>query len=250
MLNKNSSVSLYEQLCCEMKSNLEKGIWKGGNKIPSENEMAAEYGVSRMTVRSAVTELVKTGYLYRVQGKGTYVSPAHMKVTTTGFKTFRQQLQEMGLIYHTDVLECKRIKSTHYLRESLGLVNEKSTLLYVHRVTYVDDKPVCIHKAFIPENVDEIVTRENLEMYSLFGLLAQCGYRTANINEHIKCVSTGTDDSKILKVSKGHPLLIVSDIHRNAAGIAFILNEYAFRGEQVSIDVQFQDQRVFEFVND
>ena len=98
--------------------------------------------------------------------------------------------------------------------------------------------------------MDKLVTKENLKITPLFELLAQCGYKTANITEHIKCALTGESDSKTLRVRKGHPILIVADIHRNAAGQAFVLNEYAFRGEQVAIDVQFQDQRVFEFVND
>lgn len=250
MLNKKSAVPLHDQLLLELKSKLEKEVWKAGDKIPSENELASEYSVSRMTVRSVITELVKIGVLYRVQGKGTFVSPSHMRVTTTGFQTFRQQLQTMGLPHETEVLACERIKTTPYLEQALGLSAEVQSLLYVYRVTYVEKKPICIHKAFIPEQVDHIVTKESLNRFSLFQLLEQCGYKTVNITEHIKCAFPSEQDAKVMEIRKGHPVLVVSDIHRTAAGQPFILNEYAFRGEQVSIDVQFQDQRVFDFVND
>ena len=53
----------------------------------------------------------------------------------------------------------------------------------------------------------------------------------------------------MLKVGKWHPLLIVSDVHKTSNGVPFILNEFAFRGEKVNINVEVRDKRAFLFVD-
>ena len=57
-----------------VRKNLASGSWPPGYMIPSENELSREFGISRMTVRSVITKLVQEGLLFRIPGKGTYVS--------------------------------------------------------------------------------------------------------------------------------------------------------------------------------
>ena len=74
MLEKNSPKPLYQQLKDILVDAIDSEKWKANEKIPSENELSSIYGLSRMTVRSVLTDLVKEGLLYRVQGKGTFVA--------------------------------------------------------------------------------------------------------------------------------------------------------------------------------
>ena len=69
MLEKNSPKPLYQQLKDILVDAIDSEKWKANEKIPSENELSSIYGLSRMTVRSVLTDLVKEGLLYRVQGK-------------------------------------------------------------------------------------------------------------------------------------------------------------------------------------
>ena len=93
------------------------------------------------------------------------------------------------------------------------------------------------------------MTKENLESSSLFELLKYCGYSTDSIVENIKTDFPTDSDCKLLKVGKWHPLLIVSDVHKTSNGVPFILNEFAFRGEKVNINVEVRDKRAFLFVD-
>lgn len=247
MLEKNSSVSLHQQLMTLIREKLSSGEWKANQKIPSENELAAAYGVSRMTVRAVITDLVNERLLYRVQGKGTFVSNTEILVTAKGVHSFRQQLEESGYSYETQIYQCKRMEATEYLKKIFSLSPAESEILFVYAVTKMGNEAICIHKAFIPLPVDNIVTKENLNISSLLDLLRLAGYKTVNITENIKCVFPGEQDAKALQVSKGHPVLLVADIHRDEKGKPFLLYEYAFRGERVSINVQFQDNRMFSF---
>ena len=69
MLEKNSPKPLYQQLKDILVDAIDSEKWKANEKIPSENELSSIYGLSRMTVRSVLTDLVKEGLLYRVQGR-------------------------------------------------------------------------------------------------------------------------------------------------------------------------------------
>ena len=93
MLDKTSAIPLHEQLDKILRSDLKNHKWGPDQKIPSENELAQLYGLSRMTVRAVVNHLVNDGLLYRVQGKGTFVSPIKLDVSTNRIQSFREQIE-------------------------------------------------------------------------------------------------------------------------------------------------------------
>ncbi len=71
---RNSPLPRYYQLKEIMRERVRAGEWKPGDLIPSERELGETYGISRMTARQAITDLVNEGLFYREQGKGTFVS--------------------------------------------------------------------------------------------------------------------------------------------------------------------------------
>lgn len=89
----NSSKPLYEQLMQHIRTAIVTGQYEEGSQLPPENELCELYGVSRITARRAVLELVNEGLLERRQGKGTFVLPKKMNVSVLsldGFKGLRQ----------------------------------------------------------------------------------------------------------------------------------------------------------------
>lgn len=74
---------LYEKIQSDLIQKIETGIFSEHQRIPSENELSREYGVSRITATKALTELALSGYIYRVQGKGSFVAPAQDRPSPT-----------------------------------------------------------------------------------------------------------------------------------------------------------------------
>ena len=68
-----------------------------GDLIPSENELSKECGVSRMTVRNVITKLVQEGLLFRIPGKGTYVSEPKIIADTLSYAGIREQLERWDM---------------------------------------------------------------------------------------------------------------------------------------------------------
>lgn len=71
MVNKSSHIPIYVQIEEELKRRIDSGEYVVGEPIPSERELSVIFGVSRMTVRQAITNLVLNGLLYREKGRGT-----------------------------------------------------------------------------------------------------------------------------------------------------------------------------------
>lgn len=65
---------LYKQIKQYVLNNIRQSVWQSNDKIPSENELAAKFKVSRITIKNALQELIEEGLIYRIQGKGSFVS--------------------------------------------------------------------------------------------------------------------------------------------------------------------------------
>lgn len=105
MLERNSPTPLYQQLEDILRVFISNGQWSPDHPIPSENELSKAYGLSRMTVRAVITNLVREGLLYRVQGKGTFVVPPKISTRSPAYLGIREQLEEQGYSTATKLVE-------------------------------------------------------------------------------------------------------------------------------------------------
>src|SRR5579883_3160551 len=92
------------QLTEIMRENIHSGEWKPGDLIPSERELGEQYGISRMTARQAITELVNEGLFYREQGKGTFVSRHKITQQLIRLTGFTEDIKARGQRPGTKVL--------------------------------------------------------------------------------------------------------------------------------------------------
>ena len=120
-LDRDASIPLYLQLAGLLRGRIERGEWQAGQKIPSENELNRLYGVSRMTARQVLAQLVNENLLFRVQGKGTFV--AHPKISTRSpaYKGIREQLEGMGYAVATKVLADKVVPADEPVARALRI---------------------------------------------------------------------------------------------------------------------------------
>ena len=96
-LNANSSEPLYQQLEQTLKAKIEHNQWHKGDKLPTELELSRQYDVSRITIRKALDSLVKSGYIVRRSGKGTFVTNEKIQRPISGASSFTEICHAMGL---------------------------------------------------------------------------------------------------------------------------------------------------------
>lgn len=95
-LNRAGSTPLYVQLATTLRDKIEHGEWRPGQRIPSENELNRAYGISRMTARQVLAQLVSEQLIFRVPGKGTFVTPRRADARPPAYIGIRKQLERAG----------------------------------------------------------------------------------------------------------------------------------------------------------
>ncbi|SDC15101.1 GntR family transcriptional regulator [Paenibacillus sp. UNCCL117] len=178
MLDGTLPVTLQYQLRSKLLENMANKIWAPGSQIPSERELCDEYGVSRMTVREVLKDLVQEGYLVRKQGKGTFVAIPKFEHEFTSTYSLSQVIEKVGLQSYFKVLSFKLEKASGHLQQALGLSAEENVYELI-RLRYVNEELFECERAYVPASLMEGVTEEQLDrdglyptIFNLSGLMA------------------------------------------------------------------------------
>lgn len=133
MLDRNNPRPLYAQFENVLRTAILIGQWEVNHAIPSENELSRLYGLSRMTVRSVLTQLVREGLLFRVQGKGAFVAHSKISARSPAYMRIREQLEQMGNEISTRLIAFRQRPCGREVGKMLGL-DEASPVVFVERL--------------------------------------------------------------------------------------------------------------------
>lgn len=160
--------TLYQQVMINIKQKIIAGKYPDGTKLPSEPKLQNEYSVSRVTLRNALNQLVKGGYIIRVQGKGTFVNkPKKVKrlIRHAAVESFSEIARQNGFEPTTSVISVRREKplekmSTYIPGDALNVV----------RVRSIDGSPLIVENNFFPLPRFENLSQEDLSqsLYQTF----------------------------------------------------------------------------------
>ena len=152
MIEKNSRIPLHYQVKDHISEQIEKGVYRTGDKLPPEFYLSESFGVSRNTIRQAILALVNEGKLFRDRGKGTFVTeqPLHRNVPVlTGFHDY---VIGLGQKPSSQIKLIEVTKSTAYIRHVLN-VRGKEEIVHIHRLVGIDNKRVGIHEIYLPHSI-------------------------------------------------------------------------------------------------
>lgn len=172
----NSYTPKYVQIQRYILGKMESGELQTGDKIPSEAEFSLQFGVSRLTVNTAIKELAGSGIVERVQGKGTFVralpgdAAARPMVFAGGIKIARYTAQKPH-----ELLEHGIVKAYPPLRKKLQLGPEEEYVYKIVRCVYADGKPDELDFSYIPLSVCQghVFDCETLKTHFLHEYLCQ-----------------------------------------------------------------------------
>lgn len=209
-LDKNSPVPLYYQLYLLLLNQIKTGELKPGDMLPTEISLVKEHNVSRATVRQAILDLAKNGYVVREKSKGTFVKDysnnVRYKDRVRGFSAVSSQGRTIPLTSH--VLDQKVIIPAKPIREALGL-QEGEKAFYLKRIRYIRDEANTFVEGWIPYKLCSGIEDENFTNASLYDILEE----KYNIIPHhavrtFEC-SCATTEEQILKleIKNNSPLL-------------------------------------------
>lgn len=208
-IDRENPQKLYLQLHSILRGKMERGEWVVDSQIPTEEELCRLFDVSKATVRIAVAELVREGYLRRQQGKGTFVCKRVIPEGLSMLTSFKEIMLEAGVVFETQVLAQTVMMLTDELELKLD-VPETKHIIYLKRVRLVAGEPVLLQESYLPHSVCPALLAEELEKQSILELLElRCGIRVTRVRDYIEVVSLGAAEAKILGLATGSPALLL-----------------------------------------
>jgi GntR family transcriptional regulator len=204
---KSGPLPRYYQLKEIIRERIRSGEWSPGSLIPSERELCERYGISRMTARQSITELVNEGLLYREQGKGTYVGRpkiAQQLLRLTGFtEDMRAREQRPGAKVLTAEMWPADEATAERLRIKVG-----QPVYRLRRLRLADSEPLAVETSCISFMGCERLLEKDLERDSLYGLLEIVyDMPPMEAEQELEADLARDEEAGLLEVEVGSPIL-------------------------------------------
>ncbi|HTI13093.1 MAG TPA: GntR family transcriptional regulator [Dictyobacter sp.] len=193
----------YYQLKEIMREKIRVGDWKPGDLIPSERELSEQYGISRMTARQAITELVNEGLFYREQGKGTFVSRHKITQQLIHLTGFNEDIRARGQRPGTKVLSAQMIPADDVVADHLR-IKPGQLIFALRRLRLADAEPLAIEVSHLSFMGCERLLEEDLENNSLYHVLeSKYGLVLIEAEQELEAGLIDEDHAKVLGVAVG-----------------------------------------------
>lgn len=236
MLKQDAITPLYVQLMEELETSIRNGVYKPGDKIMTEAEMAKEYGVSLITVRKAVGSLMEKGLVVRKQGKGTFVTKPKYSRNMKKLQSFTEMCEQMGVKPGAQVLENRLIMADKKVADRLG-IEPGSNVVYISRLRLADGEPVQVEKSYFPLKY-AFLLEEDLNNGSMFECLKEkAGAKVASSEKMIELCRATAEEAALMDVKKGDYLLFVKSTACDENGEPMYAGIQLINGDRFSLYV-------------
>ena len=235
----------YIQIYESIQELIEVGRLMPGDLIPSEREYADMLGVSRMTVRSAINDLVRDGLLVRHQGRSTVVASPKLEKTASGFMSFSEDMVSRGLIPSSKVIKFGEEVADVSVSAQLELPTGSRTI-FLKRVRFANDEPMALERVHIPyDRFSPLLSLElsNISLYEILEKEYNC--RPESSEESLEAVSLHADEAKLLGVPAGSPALLTRRITKDADGQVIETVESLYRADRYRVVLSRNRQESF-----
>ncbi len=223
----HSHSPIYMQLAGKLRQEIVEGRIQAGEALPSERDLCALMGASRVTVRKAIELLIAEGMLSRRQGSGTYVTP-RIQAPGSYLTSFSEDAAARGETTSTRWMEKKKGFASEEEARLLEL-ETGAPVLRLSRVRLADGEPLAIENAVVPAAMLPAIERLG---NSLYKALAERGNRPISGQQKIRAALAGPNEAKLLGISEGAEILRIERLTRRADGRPVELTRSAYRGER------------------
>ena len=202
-------VPIYMRIQQFILDKIKSGEWAPGDLIPTEAELGRQFGCSRVTVAMAMRELVKDGAIYRVQGKGSFVSAPRAKkefYTKSSLSEMATSVDDLSIPGEHKCLGVDVETPPDEVAAALRL-REGQRVVVIDRVKYVDGAPFCAEQLFLPELIFAPVLQEQLGEQSFAELARRCEVTPGKTYVSSQPVICDKRVARMMGLSEGTPIL-------------------------------------------
>lgn len=204
-------MSIEMEIVDKMVTLMLSGKYNAHDLLPSENDIADRYKVPRITVRKAYERLRELGYVYKKQGKGSYVLDRNKQIelVLSGDVSFSKKMIEKGYDFQSKTIFCKQIKYDKKIIDSLE-TDKEDRIFKVGRLRYIDQLPIALHISCVAESVFQDIDAVGMDITSMFNYYHSKGYREFLSKPRVLSVSFPTESQRnLLNCTSLIPLLVL-----------------------------------------
>lgn len=209
-VRRTGGAAMYAQVSDILAAEIESGARHDeGPQLPSENALAQEFKVSRVTVRQALKRLEARGLIYSEQGRG-YFKTANRMGGVSGFHSFTREVQKAGGTPGASVIECRIVEQLPPDMQGHLKVQHPANvaLLYLKRIRTFNSNPVAVEDAYLPLSMYPGIEDLGIGEGSLYSQIEErWGVVPAWTDALFEPVAANEDQAKALQVAVGSPLL-------------------------------------------
>ena len=221
----------YLRIHAELRDRIRTGQWPAGSPLPAQRDLAAEFGVSIMTLRQAIQLLTDEGLVAARHGSGTYVA-ARYEFGLGHLRSFASDLAAQGAEIGTRLLATEVITPPAEVGARLGGPGQVLRLL---RLRLAGDRPLIVQTSYLPLPLASGLDPEDLARRGLYPALAGHGLAVTRAAETISPGVLRPPEAGYLARPAGSPALLSHRVSFTAAGLAVVDDHAVLPGDSVAI---------------
>ncbi|WP_175923396.1 GntR family transcriptional regulator [Burkholderia latens] len=238
-----SAAPLYVQIKDTLRARILDGSYAPHSRMPSEHALCAMFDVSRITVRQALGDLQKEGLLFKLHGKGTFVSKPKAFQNVTSLQGFAEAMSSMGYEIVNQLRTFRTVKADRHLATKLH-VPEGAPLVEIHRVRLLNREPVSLEQTWVPEALGKRLAGADLATRDIFLILENdCGVPLGHADVSIDAILADDEIVDALRVEESSPVLRIERLTHDASGAPVDYEHLYFRGDAFQYRLRIDRQK-------
>ncbi|TDX48959.1 GntR family transcriptional regulator [Orenia marismortui] len=201
----NNDIPIYYQIENLIRDKIENSEYATGEKIPSERELGEICGVSRMTVRKALDNLVNEGVLERRERQGTFVARDNLNQFPT-LVGVSEYIESEGMKANIKVINKELIKPDKSITKNLNLNSDEKVIL-VERLILADKRVCGFEQSYIPYPICPELLEVEIDQKSIYAMLRKNGHKPTKAKDQTSAILSNDKLSRLLQIDTKEAIL-------------------------------------------
>lgn len=238
ILDAESHIPKYAQIAETLRQRIARGMWPHGARLPGNDTLAAEFSVSRVTIRQAVELLTREGILEAQQGRGTFITG---DVSQDRWLRVETTLTDLAKVYRTTSPKIINISETRCeapLHPEDGL--PAANYVFMRRVHSRKRQPYCVISIYLDETIFRKAPKRFRSETVIPILMEMPGHVIATARQRLTIGTADLEVSRLLRIPLNSPVAEVRRVFTARDGTVIYLGEVTYRGDFISIDMDLR----------
>lgn len=228
----------YYRLESHLRESLRNGALRPGDPVPPESSLCQQFGVSRTTVRQALSRLVYDGLITRHRGRGSFVAEPRLEHSKP-FLSFEEEMRARGATTGIKLLDMRTEPAERRVAENLGIA-EGTPVVVLERLRLVNGQVVGYEIRYLPKRIGEALTSDEIHNQPLVPAVRRIlGKARTRLSLRVTASAARRNEARVLETNVGAPVLVREHIWFFEPEGPMQYGKSVFRGDRYQMSVDF-----------